>query len=471
MAGLTNNGLSVKRLQEVRNEITRRLELFFGEGINTTEDSVFGQVRDSVAPGEASIWEQLQSVYDSQFPSRAVGQQLDDNCNLVGVFRKTNLNSYVPISITGDDGTTIVQGFTVAVNTTKEEFEVPSQTMISSIATTTTLISIDAIANSTVYKVTIDGVDSTYTSDSTATEAEIVSGLITAIPITDATLSAASTSNSNEILISSNDPMDKKKIEVDSKISILKVTSIAPMVSKRLGAIEAPVGQLIDVKTFVSGVDSAVNYVSADLGVLRESDPELRERRDIELAKTASTNILAIYTRVRMVEGVRSCVVLENYTNSTDGNGLSPHSVRVVVDGGEDLDVAQAIFDSKPVGTDMNGNESVAIPDSMGTTSTILFDRPSIVPIFIKMKLTKFPEYPSNGDNDIKNNLFKYGVDNLFSGDDVVTSRLYTPINAVQGHQVDYLYIGLSNPPTGAATLNMSLLQLAQIDKVNIEIV
>ena len=93
MAGLGLNGLSIKRLQDIRQEITDRLKTFFGDGINTTDDSVWGQVRDSIAPGEASIWEQLQIVYDSQSPSRAEGQQLDDNCALVGVFRKGFLSS------------------------------------------------------------------------------------------------------------------------------------------------------------------------------------------------------------------------------------------------------------------------------------------------------------------------------------------------------------------------------------------
>ena len=59
MAGLTGNGLSIKRLQEIRDDISANLKNAFGDDINTTEDSVFGQVRDSVAPGESSIWEQL----------------------------------------------------------------------------------------------------------------------------------------------------------------------------------------------------------------------------------------------------------------------------------------------------------------------------------------------------------------------------------------------------------------------------
>jgi len=471
VAGLTGTGLSIKRLQDIRDEITTRLTGFFGEGINTTEDSVFGQVRDSVAPGESSVWEQLQIVYDSQFPSRAEGQQLDDNCAIVGVFRGSNTPTLVTASITGANNSTIPIGYTVAINTTQEEFVVLGQNEMNNGAVTAALISVDTITNSTTYTVTIDSIAATYNSDASATEAEIVAGLIAAIPIAIPSVTAVSTINSNEIQIASIDETSSKEILIDTNISFVHVTSRVPMKSKNFGPILAPANQLIDIKTFISGVTSATNVEAGVLGTIEETDTILRERRDSELSKTASTGVNAIAARINLVDDVRSTVVLENYTDSVDGNGLNPHSIQAIVDGGLDADIAAAIFDSKPVGTDMNGAESVAVVDSMGISRNVLFDRPTLVPIYIEVTLTKFGTYPSNGDTQIKESLVQFGLDNLFAGDDVITSRLYTPVNSIQGHQVDSLFISTSVSPTVSTPITITLTQLAQISLVNITIV
>ncbi len=470
MAGLTSNGLSIKRLQEIRDEITANLQGAFGEDINTSEDSVFGQVRDSVAPGQSSLWEQLQVVYDSQFPSRAEGQQLDDNCALVGVARKQNVKSTLDASVTGDNNTLIPLGFTASINTTKDEFDIVSPISISNTKTTKTIISVDIIQNSTDYTVTIDGIPATFTSDADATEAEIVSGLITQIPITDSSLTAVETSNSNEVLISSVNPLDPKDITLTANMSFVKVTSLVPMQSKEFGAIPAPLNQLSVINTFISGVDSIDNNEVAELGSIVETDEQLRIRRDTELSKTASTSVEAIFSRVGLVDDVVSVVVLENFTDSVDGNSLSPHSIKVIVEGGDDTEIAQAIFDSKPVGIDMNGSVSVPITDTIGFSRNVLFERPTQINIYIEITLTKFADYPSDGDNQIKDNLVEFGVDNLLAGDDVITSRLYTPINSVQGHQVDSLFIGTSPSPATSAPIAIDIDEIAIISKVNINI-
>lgn len=471
MAGLTSTGLSVKRLQDIRDEISGRLTGFFGEDINTDEDSVFGQIRDSVAPGESSLWEQLQIVYDSQFPSRAEGQQLDDNAAIVGVFRKGNTASTLNASVTGDNNTLIPTGFTVAVNTTQDEFEIVEPKTIISSSTTKSTISVDIVSNNTTYTVTIDGVDATFLSDASATEAEIVSGLISAIPIAVPTVTAVSTINSNEILITSVDELSEKNVELDSNISFVKVTSLIPMQSKDFGPIVAPLDQLVDIKTFIAGVDSVTNKETPVLGFIQESDADFRARRETELAKTGSSSVISIRDRVNLVDDVRSTVVLENFTNATDGNGLVAHSIQVIADGGTDAEVAQAIFDTKPVGTDMNGAVTETITDSMGIDRDIKFDRPTEITIYIKITLTTFSDYPSDGDDQIKEALETYGTENLFAGDDVITSRLYSPINSVVGHQVDSLFIGTSASPTLSNPISIALTELAKISTVNITII
>ena len=53
-------------------------------------------------------------------------------------------------------------------------------------------------------------------------------------------------------------------------------------------------------------------------------------------------------------------------------------------------------------------------------------------------------------------------------GQDVLYSRLYTPINSVKGHQVDSMLIGTTNPPTGTANIVTAFDQVGQVLPENI---
>ena len=471
MAGLGVSGLSIKRLSDIRTEITDRLKAFFGAGINTSEDSIFGQVRDSVAPGEASLWELLQEVYDSQTPSRAEGQQLDDNCALVGVFRKGFSSSTAIVEVTASEGTVLPVRFDVAVNTTGDIFTTEVEKIVSSLAATQVLTKVVVISDSTEYIANINGVDASYTSDASATVEEIVAGLIDAINALSVGVTATVAPEPDNYIVLANTTNVPFALIVDTNQSFQAVTSPIEMSSLEKGEIPAPAKQIEDIKTFVSGVLTARNLLEGSLGSTRETDAELRVRRNITLGVVGSSSVQAIYTRLLLVEGVRSTTVLENYGDAVDGDGLAPHSIKAIVEGGADQDVAQAIFDTKPVGTGLNGTESVPIEDSQGFSWDILFERPTVITIYIEITLTRFSNYPSEGDDTIKNNLVEYGVENLFAGDDVITSRLYTPINEVSGQQVDSLFIGTSPSPISGATIPISTLELADIEYANITVI
>jgi uncharacterized phage protein gp47/JayE len=56
-------------------------------------------------------------------------------------------------------------------------------------------------------------------------------------------------------------------------------------------------------------------------------------------------------------------------------------------------------------------------------------------------------------------------------GDDVIWSRLFTPINNVPGHQIDSMFIGTSPAPTGTSNVVIDFNELASFESVNIDVV
>mgnify|MGYP006878621981 FL=1 len=133
--------------------------------------------------------------------------------------------------------------------------------------------------------------------------------------------------------------------------------------------------------------------------------------------------------------------------------------------------MAQAIWQNKPMGIRSQGNTIVAVNDIQGFSHDIGFERPSPVPIYVKLTITTDPvNFPPNGEEDIKSAIVDY-AQNIGVGKDVIFSRLYTPINSVKGHQVDELVIGSTPSPTLSQNVVIPFNAIASFDSNNIEII
>jgi len=240
------------------------------------------------------------------------------------------------------------------------------------------------------------------------------------------------------------------------------------------GPVAALAGTITVIDTPLTGWDTVNNVSDADVGVEEETDVELRARRERSVARDAQAIIDAIFAEVAAVPGVTKTAVLENDTNITDANGLPPHSFNVLVIGGIDADIGQAIWLKKPAGILSFGTTTVQIFDSQGLSHDISFSRPTVIDIYVEVDLTVFPEYPAAGDELIKQAIVDYANGELVPGeefslaDDVIYTRLYTPINEIIGHQIDALRIGITPVPVGTVNIPISATEISQFLVANI---
>jgi uncharacterized phage protein gp47/JayE len=235
------------------------------------------------------------------------------------------------------------------------------------------------------------------------------------------------------------------------------------------GPVIALAGTLTKIKTPITGWSGVTNLADALVGTNIETDPELRARRERSVSVAAQAVIDAIYAAVANVPGVEQVAVLENDTNATDGNGLPPHSFAVIASGGTEQDIADQIWLKKPAGITTFGDIAVVVEDSQGFPHTMNFSRPTEIPIFVEVNLTTIPgEYPVDGDDQIKQAIVDYANLNFVLGDDVIYSRLYTPINSVPGHQVDSLFIATSSPPGGTSNISIGVNESSKFTLANI---
>jgi len=276
-------------------------------------------------------------------------------------------------------------------------------------------------------------------------------------------------------LVSTNDTLVQFATEEDATIEISGTTLVFASCLNS-GPILAVADTITEIDNPINGWTAVTNIEDGAIGTDEETDAELRSRRDRSVARDSQAQLDSIYSAVANTDGVTHVVVLENDTNIVDSNGLPPHSFRVIVIGGVDEEIGNTIWLKKPAGITTSGNTTVQILDYQGFPHDMLFSRPTAIDIFMEVDLTTNGDYPTDGDNLIKQAIVDYANGDLVSGrgfslgDNVIYTRLYTPINSVVGHEIDDIRIGLSASPTGTDNIVIALDEISRFTVSNIVI-
>ncbi len=181
------------------------------------------------------------------------------------------------------------------------------------------------------------------------------------------------------------------------------------------------IGEIDKIKTPVAGIVSGSNTAALQDGQDQETDLEYLSRYLEASSTEAYWNLDGIYSELLAVDGVTSAYVNCNRENVTDSNGWLPHSRIYVVDGGEDKDIAEAIYRKTDRAIAENGTEEVTVKDIQGIERVVKFDRP--VTQIVDFKVTVLPE-SSNITNII--DTIKSYIDSISIG------GLITQTNAIE---------------------------------------
>ena len=168
-------------------------------------------------------------------------------------------------------------------------------------------------------------------------------------------------------------------------------TTTATFTCQSEGAIQAGAATLTQIVTTVPGWDAVTNATVAEVGQLVESQAAFESRRYQSVALNGRSTTAAVYARVAEVNNVIAAYVTDNKTNvnkTIDGYTLSPHSIYVAVIGGDDDDIAEAIYNSVSAGCDYNGNTTVNVTDpNTGAVEAVTFMRPTQLPLYVKVTI------------------------------------------------------------------------------------
>lgn len=467
MAGLTKEGLEIKNLNDVRTDLQTLAQSLFadlvaaGDVVDVGPDSVLGRLIGVVAPSVAEGWEQLQLIHSSFNPNQAVGFALDNIVALSGINRLAAQPTRAQVLLEGSVNTIIGSPQGVArSSTTQRNFNILSPvTMNTSNASGVGLV-VSNVQNSAAYTFsystdTITYIDTTITSPASgATAASILTQLENQIKNNLAGVFTTYRQD-GRLFISRLDPFQISTFKVTPNLRVEKVIKLGLAEADEVGPFDQEANTIDTISVPIVGWDAIWNPTAATAGRYTETDPELRERfRNSKFQQSA--NILeSLIDALTNTPGVTDVAIYENDTMNVNTLGVPPKSFMPIVLGGLPSDVGNAIWNNKPTGISSEGNTTVQIVDSQGIPHNISFRRPTNVNTYIKMKLRSTGDGTLPGDvvQLVRQNLLDYLEQNNKIGDDVIYSRLYSPINAVPGHYIESLTIGTSANPTGMVNI------------------
>ena len=227
--------------------------------------------------------------------------------------------------------------------------------------------------------------------------------------------------------------------------------------AKEIGEIIPVIGTITNQVTIVQGVTKVINDVGYTvIGTEEESDADFRIRREQSVSLISGNNNDTILANILNLTGVTSANLYCNNTNSTDANGTPAHYIWLVVAGGANSDIANVLYENLG-GAGTRGSVTVPLLSASLQTININFDRPTIVPLYIKFDLQPTVDLGEINMSDIKD----YIAANLIYtiGEDAETSRITdTAANAIlaDGGGAYALNVQVSTGGTATASIGAS---------------
>lgn len=190
------------------------------------------------------------------------------------------------------------------------------------------------------------------------------------------------------------------------------------------GNISAQIGEINKIMTPTAGWYAFTNTATASPGQAVEADASLRSRQAASTANPSTTVLDGINGELAALPGVTRVILYENDTNQFDANGLPPHSLTAVIEGGDDTEIARTIHTRKTPGAYTNGTTALLVMNDRGQNVLIRFYRPTYYDIASTLSIRPLAGYTSNVLENIKKNIAAY-LNNLEIGQDLTLSALW----------------------------------------------
>ena len=453
---ITDQGLTIPRSPDILTNIQTSQEQNIANPLVFDDDTILGQQNRIIASLYASLYELIQALYDSMDRDKAEQEQLDRLLFLLGLRRQPAVATSGVQYLVGLEGTVVPVGSIVENLSNGNRFSLVNSATISSENCIECFFDVSPVRDSETYSININGNTFQIVSGISATADSIIDALV--MEINNFVGKTWTASNVNSQLKVATD--DENFIDVTAIAFLIPRVTTSPGIITALttGTLRAPALAVNNIVTSVSGWQATFNPEELTVGRERETDPEFRLRSTQTAQIGGSSTIPAHLSAISNVPGVTSVNYFENVGSEVDMDGRPPGSYELVIVGGDDQDIAEALFGEKGTGIEQIGNTSETVTAINGQQFVMRWSRPDPVIVHVVCDYELYTEEATVPDRDllIRQAMVNYG-NTLQAGEDIIPDRFKGPIyNAVPG--LGQLTIRLEiipsvgSPPVGPIT-------------------
>lgn len=238
--------------------------------------------------------------------------------------------------------------------------------------------------------------------------------------------------------------------------------------AEQTGPVAANAGTLTVVVP-TAGFNSVTNPSDAVLGDDGETDTAYYARSELEAVTSGSATVDAVVAAVRALSGVTFVRGYVNDEPTVDANGVVGNAFEIVVLGGADQAIADAIRATKAAGIRAVGSTTVNSTDAQGNVYPIGFTRPTRIQPYIDVVCyvdkSLFP-----GDAAAKSYLIDWADATLSVGNDVVIAKVTQIMMELAGMYDVTVYTGSAFPPVSTASFVIRVREYADFDTSRVRV-
>jgi len=435
--GLLPEGFLQKPQEDIRSDMNASVAQSLGIEASALGDATpLGKILAIYSERLASIWQLLKDVDSSQNPDEATGAALETLCALTGTLRDIATVSTVDVLCVGDNGTVITTGSQIK-GTEENLFEAVNDGVLSGV--------------------------SVWTSGIFATIGAIITNVGNIYYATNGGITATAPTGTGDAIVDGG--VIWKYLGTGDAIATI------PFQSVERGEIYAVPFSLDTIITPIGGWGGVANLLNAVPGQDIEKDAILRLRRETELAKSGACTVDAVYAKMSAIADVTRVRAFWNHTDVVDADGVPAHGVEMLIQGGNDQDIFDALLAYVGGGIETQGNTIGSAIDSEGVSHVREFSRPVELEIYVAITCTYDATlWPTDGDDQIKAAIITWGQAQI-TGKDVVSSAVASACFSVPGVlDVSLANIGTSAAPAFETTVAVALREQAVYDLTRITV-
>lgn len=503
---VTATGFNKRTLQEIKASLEAKFRTALGTNINTAAPAVIGTIIGVMSKELGDGWDGLQEIYTSHDPAAAVGSSLDIVAALTNVDRIEAAACVADLVLYTDNPTALV-----TVPNGKQARRVRGGVLFSlrspvTIATASCRdIYLELPGLVAGVQVTLFCSFGTFTATGTGTDPQFsVMEQIAAQINADTSWDGTATAYRPSAPPATAQFTARKCLRIMHPTINFSVTIATywecPLVGSHglgdcltAGPETADTGEISEIATPVSGWTNVINLMPASPGRNDETDDELRIRRNAATSQGYATEEAIKQAILNNVEGVISCFVKSNrtlgvpytvtefdahllsmglaigttvYAPAPDDEGRPGKSFEVVVQGGENQDIANTIWGTFAAGIETYGLISVSVVDSEGVSQIIKFSKPSNKYLWIRLEYVVYNEetFPDDGEVQIADSIIAWAPGEYSLGKDIIPERILTPVYTVPGIGKVIVKVAITNSPTDLPTYTTDTISVGARD-------